>query len=196
MPHGLIDKNVLERGEDMEQKQLEKPVKKAMKRDEAALETLLFHYQGYLYRMAYAYYKSEQPALDAVSECVAKVYLNLPKLRQPAYFKSWMTRILMNEVLDGGKKERGLVSLEELTEQGVTLKAEEEVLSREIKMDLYEALDRLSPQHRKVLILKYFNDMKIKDIAEIMELSPDSVKVMLHRKEKETENGIYGGNGI
>ena len=82
----------------MEQKQIEKLVKKAMKRDENALEMLLSQYQEYLYRIAYAYYKNEQEALDAVSECVAKVYVNLPKLRKPEYFKTRMTRILMNEV--------------------------------------------------------------------------------------------------
>ena len=52
----------------MEQKKIEQLVKKAMKRDEDALEILLSQYQEYLYRIAYAYYKNEQEALDAVSE--------------------------------------------------------------------------------------------------------------------------------
>lgn len=102
----------------MEQKQIEKLVKKAMKRDENALEVLLSQHQEYLYRIAYAYYKNEQEALDAVSECVAKVYVNLPKLRKPEYFKTWMTRILINEVLSGVKIKSKVISLDALNEQG------------------------------------------------------------------------------
>lgn len=168
----------------MEPKQMEKLVRKAMRRNDKALEELLFHYQEYLYRVAYAYYKNEQEALDAVSECVAKVYVNLPKLREPGYFKTWMTRILMNEVLDGVKKKQKIVSLEELKDRGHTAEEQERGLSREEKMDLYRALDRLSPDYKKVLILKYFQDMKVREIAEIMDIPEGTVKVLLYRARK------------
>lgn len=165
----------------MQQTNMEKLVRKAMKRDERALEELLTRYQEYLYRIAYAYYKNEQEALDAVSECVTKVYLNLPKLRAPEYFKTWMTRILINEVLDGVKKRQKVISLDALKEQGYLPDSPEEEITREEKMDLYVALDQLSPDYRKVLILKYFQDMKVKEIAEIMETTEGAVKVLLHR---------------
>lgn len=169
----------------MEQKAIEKLVRKAMRRDDAALEKLLGMYQEYLYRIAYAYQKNEQAALDAVSECVAKVYVNLPKLREPRYFKTWMTRILLNEVLDEGKKTDKLLSLEALHEQGFAPEILEEGISREAKMDLYQALDNLSKEYRKVLILKYFNDMRVKDIARIMEIPEGTVKVLLYRGRKK-----------
>lgn len=168
----------------MELKQIEKLVKKAMKRNDEALEELLLQYQEYLYRIAYAYYKSEQEALDAVAECVAKVYVNLPRLREPGYFKTWMTRILMNEVLDGMKKGQKVVSLDALKDWGYAAEEPEAGLSREEKMDLYRALARLSPDYRKVLILKYFQDMKVKEIAEIMDIPEGTVKVLLYRARK------------
>ena len=171
----------------MEPKQIEKLVKKAMKRNDQALEELLHQYQEYLYRIAYAYYKSEQEALDAVSECVAKVYVNLPKLREPGYFKTWMTRILMNEVLDGVKKSQKIVSLDALKDQGYVAESREFGLSREEKVDLYRALDKLSPDYRKVLILKYFQDMKVREIAEIMMIPEGTVKVLLHRARKNMQ---------
>ena len=82
----------------MNQTKLEKLVKRAMRRNENALLELLSYYQEYLYRTAYMYYQNEQESLDAVSECVAKIYINIPKLKEPAYFKTWMTKILLNEV--------------------------------------------------------------------------------------------------
>ena len=47
---------------------------------------------------------------------------------------------------------------------------EEKGISREEKVDLYQALDKLSPDYRKVLILRYFQDMKIKEIGEVMQI--------------------------
>lgn len=110
---------------------MERLVKKAMKRNEKALEALLYEYQEYLYRMAYAYCRNEQNALDAVSECVMKVYINLPKLRRPEYFKTWMTRILINEVLSDAGKEK-VLSLEALQEGGVLPEEPQRGLSPEI----------------------------------------------------------------
>lgn len=70
-------------------------------------------------------------------------------------------------------------------------------ISFEEKMDLYDALDHLSNQYREILTLKYFDDMKIKEIAEIMEMPEGSVKAYLSRAKKELreylkEDYIYG----
>ena len=92
-----------------------------------------------------------------------------------------MTRILINEVLDGVKKRQKVISLDALKEQGYLPDSPEEEITREEKMDLYVALDQLSPDYRKVLILKYFQDRKVKEIAEIMETTEGAVKVLLHR---------------
>lgn len=61
---------------------------------------------------------------------------------------------------------------------------EEKGLSREEKVDLYQALDKLSPDYRKVLILRYFQDMKIKEIGEVMQIPEGTAKVMIHRARK------------
>ena len=61
---------------------------------------------------------------------------------------------------------------------------EEKGISREEKVDLYQALDKLSPDYRKVLILRYFQDMKIKEIGEVMQIPEGTVKVMIHRGRK------------
>ena len=102
----------------MKQRNEEALVRQAQKYDEKALTLLLTDYQEYLYQIAFLYCKNQQAALDAVSECVTKVYLNLPKLKHPNYFKTWMTRILINEVLDDMRKRRNQVSYDHLKEMG------------------------------------------------------------------------------
>lgn len=187
----LICRNVPKRGDDMDDKKkeiksMEILVKKAKRRDEKALVELLSMYQEYLYRIAYAYYKNEQQALDAVSECVMKIYIHIPQLKKTEYFKTWITRILINEVLRDISKQSNQTSLELLREQGIELQNSELVLnvSQEQKMDLYHALDLLPSEYRKVIILKYFQDMKSKEIAEIMEIPEGTVKTLLHRGKK------------
>lgn len=171
-----------------QEQEMEKLVKKAMKRDEKALEKLLLHYQEYLYRIAYAYLKNEQAALDAVSECVAKIYVNLPRLKEPRYFKTWITKILIHETLDEKRKRMPIVSLENLQEQGILFGEKEEALSREDRMDLYQALDKIPGEYRKILILRYFNDFKIKEIAEIMKIPEGTAKIWLYRGRKRLKS--------
>lgn len=160
-------------------------VKRAKQHDEKALTQLLSFYQTYLYQIAYLYCKNQEQALDAVSECVTKVYLNLPKLKEPKYFKTWMTRILINEVLDDIKKRKHLISYDRLRDAGYEAEYAEDTITQEERLDLYRALDSLKPDYKKVLILKYFQDFSIKEISDLMDMSESSIKVLLHRGRKK-----------
>lgn len=169
----------------MKQRNEEILVRRAQKHDEKALTLLLTDYQEYLYQIAFLYCKDQQAALDAVSECVTKVYLNLPKLKKPEYFKTWMTRILINEVLDDIRKRKNQVSYDRLKEMGYEAELEEDSITREEKLDLYQALDQLKPDYKKVLILKYFQELPVSEISEMLDISESSVKVLLHRGRKK-----------
>lgn len=163
----------------------EKLVRWAMKYDEKAITRLFDHYKEYLYRIAYMYYKNEQDALDAVSECITKVYISLPKIKHPQYFKTWMTRILMNVIFSDMNKSKKLISYDHLKENGYEAETAEFTITREEKMDLYAALERLKPEYRIALILKYFEELSVKEISEAMGVSESSVKVLLHRGRKK-----------
>ncbi|MBS5084127.1 MAG: hypothetical protein KH031_28725 [Clostridiales bacterium] len=54
----------------------------------------------YLYRTAYLYAKNEDAALDIVSECVVKAFSSIKTMKEPRYFKTWLTRILINASRD------------------------------------------------------------------------------------------------
>lgn len=162
-----------------------KLVKKAMKYDEQAIAELFSYYQKYLYQIAYLYCKNQQDALDAVSECITKVYVSFPRLKKPEYFKTWMTRILINEVLDDIRKRKNIISYDRLRDMGYEAEYAEDFISREEKIDLYRALDQLKPDYKKVLILKYFQELSVKEISEMMEMSESSIKVILHRGRKK-----------
>ena len=63
--------------------------------------------------------------------------------------------------------------------------AEEESISIEERMDLYQAIDFLSEKYKNIIILKYFNGLKISEIAYAMDIPEGSVKAYLYRAKTE-----------
>lgn len=70
-----------------------------------------------LYRIALLYLRNEASALEAVDETVFLAYKNLRKLKQPAYIKTWITRILINVCKKELKRAKRVTSIEEAPEQ-------------------------------------------------------------------------------
>ncbi len=131
-----------------------------------------------LYRFAYCYVKNEQEALEIVSEATYKAYLSLKKMKNPEYFETWISRIVINCALDHMRKKKRYTYMED---GGGELPAKEAPISLEEKWDLYEALDQLPPEERAFIILKYFEDRRFKDMAEVLSLPENTVKTKLYR---------------
>lgn len=152
-----------------------KLVKKAMKGNTKAYGQLIEQKKELLYRTAYLHVKNEQVALDLVSETIIKGYESIHTLREPAYFKTWLIRILLNNVKDYFKKVKDEVSYEFLEEF-----PDEKRTCVEEKLDLKNAIDTLPKKYQSVIILKYYEDMKISEIAEVLDIPEGTVKAYLH----------------
>ncbi|MBQ7780846.1 MAG: sigma-70 family RNA polymerase sigma factor [Lachnospiraceae bacterium] len=147
---------------------------KAAKRGKiSAFETLFLQEKEYLYRTAFLYMKNESDALDLVQECILQCMLSIGKLRNPEYFRTWMTRILINCARQEWKKKGRFVQAEAEEEQAVS----EKVISREEQMDLYHAIDNLAYPYNVIIIQKYFAGMKLDEIAQMLEMPIGTVKV-------------------
>lgn len=120
-----------------------------------------------LYRIAYGYLHSETLAVDAVDEAVYQGFVHRKQIKQPEYFETWLTRILIHEcirVLSKGKK---LVPLDSSPEQCVP--------SREEASLLYMAVDKLEEACKKVILLRYFGGYTIAETAEILDMPEGTV---------------------
>lgn len=148
---------------------------KARQGNDNAFYELIKQRKEMLYRTAYAYVKNREDALDIVSDTVYKAYKNLRKLKEPAFFHTWLTRILINCSLDFLKKQKRVVLLEEIAE------AVEEIRDHSQSLDLYSAVDKLEDKCRTAIILKYFHDLTIREVAEVMECPQGTIKTYLHR---------------
>jgi len=134
--------------------------------------------QNKLYRLAYCYVKNEQEALDIVSEATYKGYIAYGKMDSMTYFDSWMSRIVINTSIDHIRRSQRVTYMEDYVQE---FAAPERGASIEEKMDLYDALDRLVPEDRAYIILKFFDNMRFREIAEVLSLSENTVKSKFYR---------------
>lgn len=123
------------------------------------------------YRIAYSYVKNEQEALDIVSEATYKGLVHIEDLREPDYFLTWMTRIIINTALEGIRKNSRQVALEDYMLEECDVNVEQE-----IQFDLYTALDALGAEDKTFIILKYFEEYSFKDISILLETPESTVK--------------------
>lgn len=125
-----------------------------------------------LYRIAKAILKKDEDCADAAQEAITKAFEKLHTLKNDAYAKTWLIRILIHECYRiAGRKGRE-VFLEEQSAQ---------VPEKRDYESLYEALYALRPEFRVVLVLHYLEGYQIREIAEMLEISQGTVKSRLSR---------------
>ena len=129
--------------------------------------------------------KSEEGALEVLHECTYNAFLNVKTLRSPQYFKTWITRILINVSIKHIRRNENISYIDD----SMVLKEPTSNISIEEKLDLYNAIDLLRENYKTVIILKYFNDLSIDDISSIMDIPQNTVKTYL-RRSKENLNKI------
>ena len=119
-----------------------------------------------LYKTALLYLGSEAVALDAVDEAVYKALCSYKKLRQPEYFDTWITRILINECYNELRRQKRFRPLDELPE-GATEEFD--------TLPLKEAIRRLPRELKEVVILRYFAGYTLIETAETLQIPQGTV---------------------
>ncbi|EPB8166076.1 sigma-70 family RNA polymerase sigma factor [Clostridium perfringens] len=157
-----------------------KLIKESMKGNKESFGILIKNNKEYLYKMAFLYVKDEQDALEVIHETVYRAFLNIEKLKKAKFFNTWITRILINVSIDFLKKK----GKNEMLDESTPIIKEKCEISTEEKLDLYNAIDLLNDNYKTVIIMMYFNDMKIKDISKVMETPENTVKTYLRRAKQ------------
>jgi len=138
-------------------------------------DKLLSNYNRY-YRLAYSYVHNEADAGDIVQNGAYKAILNSDTLRQEQYVETWLYRIMLNEIFSFLRKP-AMSSIDEVAETG-----REDTYEN---LDLARALDSLEKEDRLVIQLRYFEDMKLEEIAAILDENLSTVKSRLYRTIKK-----------
>ncbi|MGG0656927.1 sigma-70 family RNA polymerase sigma factor [Rummeliibacillus pycnus] len=159
-------------------------VQKAKKGDDEAFEQLIGSVRQKLYRTAYAYVRNEQDALDIYQETIYTAYISIKTLKKPERFSSWITKILVFKSIDFIRKESRHFTTDN-EEIFTELIASENVDFIMHSMDLSEAFKFLNPTVKTIILLRYYHDLSIKEIATIMNYPEGTVKSHLNRAKNE-----------
>jgi RNA polymerase sigma-70 factor (sigma-E family) len=130
----------------------------------------------HLLRTAYLITWDAGDAEDLVQECLLKVARRWPRVRRMAQPRSYARRILVNLATDdarGRARRRGELEVEPAS---VDRPAQDLLAGLETRDELLDALARLTPRQRAVLVLRYFNDLTEAQTAEVLGCSPGTVK--------------------
>ena len=172
----------------MDDRKLEKLAIKAVNGNPKAYGQLIEFYKEYLYRTAWLLVKNQEHALDIVGECILKGFRSIHTLRQPEYFRSWLTRVLINTANSYYQKNPDIVSIDDEENGAVQIAAPETGISCEERMDLRQAMDLLPEKQRTVIILKYFDEMKIDEIDYVLRIPSGSVNSYLNLARTSLRN--------
>lgn len=119
-----------------------------------------------LYKTALLYLKNESLAIETVDEAEYKAFISVKKLRQPEYFDTWVTRILINECKKMLRRKKRELSLDYYRE--------ETVISHD-NLPLKIAIQTLSDDLKDVIILRFFTGFTLAETAKSLNIPVGTV---------------------
>ncbi|WP_163581447.1 sigma-70 family RNA polymerase sigma factor [Gracilibacillus saliphilus] len=154
-----------------------KDVQKAKKGNKKALENILQTERTKMYQIAYLYVKNQADALEIVQEAVFKAFISMHTIRDSAQVSAWLKQIVIHAAIDYIRKHRKVTPI--IHEQMEAIADKPVDLDQQI--DLYNLLDELDEKQKSIIILKYFEGYRDREIAIIIGCPEGTVKSTLHR---------------
>lgn len=165
------------------------------KGDDKAFEEIVRRYQRQVANIIYLTLGNREEVDDLSQEVFVRVFRSLDRFEFDSSLYSWIYRIAVNLCIDEirKKKIRKLIPLDFLTEQKLegekrskeTLTGSDELLLKEKTEIIREALGKLSPLHRTVILLREYQDLSYGEIAKTLRISPQAVKSRIFRAREE-----------
>ncbi len=153
-------------------------VKRAQRHDQDAFTELMQRHMKDMYRTAIAILMHEEDAADAMQDTILTCWEKLDTLRKAEYFKTWMTRILINHCYDIRRA---------YPVCGDLAHCEEKPVWDEYNLELKEAYASVDERYRLPMELYYSQGFKVREIAQMLALPQNTVKTRLARGRKQIE---------
>ena len=167
---------------------MEKYIEKAKKGDPDAFTILMQSHMQSMYKVARSILKSDEDVADAIQETILTCWEKLRQLQENRYFKTWMTRILINKCNDLIQEKRQFLLEETVPEVGVR---DEQFTNVEWK----EMLNTLDERYRLVMMLYYVEGFKTSEIGQILEMPESTVRTRLARGREKLSVMYKIGDG-
>ena len=177
----------------MEEKDL---ICRAAQGDAEAFRQLVEAYQTPAYRLA-ARMCGPDSAEDVTQEAFLAAWRALPEFRGDCRFSTWLYRLVNNAAIDYLRREKrhrdtGDVDDLELPDGGPS--PQEQAERSDTRDAVRRALDRLSPEHRQVLLLRFMQELDYGEIAQVLDVSEGTVKSRINRAKSKLREVLAAGN--
>lgn len=132
------------------------------------------------YRLAYSYVKNKEDALDIVQDSIQKALNSFSKLQDLNNLKSWFYKIVVNTSLDFIRKHKRVNVVDTDSLEYISAGKEDEYEN----LDLERAMKHLPPEYQSIIILRFFEDLKITEVAEVLNENTNTIKTRLYKALK------------
>ena len=158
-------------------KELERLVQRAKRKDPDAFTALMDGVMQHLYKTANAILMNDEDAADALQETILTCWEKMGTLKENRFFKTWVTRILINACYTLVRRRKGITYMEEVPE----VPGDKE----ESDLEWKEALNVLTEEYRLVVVLYYVQGFQTKEIARLLGISDAAVRTRLARARQQ-----------
>lgn len=171
----------------------EKLIRAAVGGDSSAFGALYDHYLPQIYRFIVIKVGSREEAEDITHHVFLSAWTKMPAYRHRGYpFSSWLYQIARNMVIDHYRSRKNDVSLDRLDPESSIIPA---VAQFDVSITLqiekvHAAIKELKPEYQDVIILRFIEDVPIKEAAAILKKSEGAVKLAQHRAIKELKKKL------
>lgn len=149
-------------------------IKRAKKGDIEAFINLMEMNKSYMYKAAKSILNNDEDIADAIQETILSCYKNIENLKEVKYFKTWMTRILINKCNDIIRANKNLIYIDNNQDDGYSENLDQ-------TLSLRECFDRLKSDYKIVMTMYYDQGFNSKEISEILNINESTVRTRMAR---------------
>lgn len=162
-------------------------VKKAQMGDAEAFISLMEECRMSFRRVAFGYLGNDEDVADAIQDTILDAFEHIGSLKKTEYFRTWVTRILINNCTRIYRKNKKCISMDACVEEGSYDRGNSDVEFRQLLLIL--------PEDSRTIFQLYFGEeFTTREIAEILGMKENTVKSRLHRGKEQIHESLQGGH--
>lgn len=165
-------------------------VEEFLKGEEKSFSQLVERYKERIYLLVWRMVRNREDALDLSQEVFIKAYKNLKRFRHESNFYTWIYRIAVNVALNFARRERfkSFLSLSDLSERLASGSSPSEDMERDQLSGLIDrGIMKLPEKQRMVFILRHYEEMSVKEVAELVGRSEGTIKASYYQAIKKLQ---------
>jgi len=170
-----------------------KLIENAVRGKASAFGLLYDHYQPKIYRFVLIKVGRREDAEDLTHQVFINAWLNISNYKDLGFpFSSWLYRIARNQVIDSYRTRKPEISLEEVDEENFAdLGINEKSIENKIQIEhVMKALKGLKEDYQDILVMRFVEDLSVRETAVAVGKSEGAVKLMQHRAIKELKKAF------